>query len=354
MADVAAATKYLFLSDIGEAVVKTQKETQCRWIIFRTCVTPRCTYDNFSQFIFDLYDDIHINILQDERLLECEDFKLHFCLTLEIISYDYVNDKYFIPPNIYSFKTEYRTILPTSDLKLEVKKLIDDLTRGVNRYTNYSEKETYTVQSLVIDVCSYDPSKPLPALLPPKLPPLLDRKRSLTKIIGMRVGDSFYSATLSTAYYKLHPNKKGKGLPRSPSFAVQWENVWKRSELTAPIYSSEEIQLNVPLEMIDKFENENPNYRVLVITYDENEEKFIPLRRPRNDGIYSQELLVLALFYYEKYYFPIKDISGLCSDKGKNRHYVCPFCFKYFGRKDSLEGHKKICIGGQPNDAGMP
>ena len=115
----------------------------------------------------------------------------------------------------------------------------------------------------------------------------------------------------------------------------------------------EGIEYPVSLKDIDKFEKQNPNISISVLSFNEKD-KVHPLRDSKH--VYNREVDIILLLI-EKHYCLVKNLSRLTSKQvsaHKGGTHTCLRCFNPFWTHKSLEKHLEYCRNHEAVKINMP
>ena len=138
-------------------------------------------------------------------------------------------------------------------------------------------------------------------------------------------------------------------IPKHSNTIFTWEKLWANDPLLSPWtrpVMPPDYGHAVALADIGKFELLNPQYRIVVIGFDETE--FMPLRsfRYRHENRKPiDEFRVIVLFLYKNHYFWITSIKRLFSNKRvrNGNDYPCYFCWNHIRGKERWKVHLENC-----------
>ncbi len=188
------------------------------------------------------------------------------------------------------------------------------------------------------------------AMTPPELPSSLSKRRGILKISvtneQYKKWNCFQQAICISDYISHHDTAK---IPNKHSeFLTTWLKLFDDTNYSLPAFTNVELNKeDVSVDDIYLFENDNPNYFVTVLGWEENQ--FLPLRSFKH-AHYSQmtdkdKLHLIFIFYYEGHFYPIKSLNRVLNEKGKRYLHYCPFCLQGFKDRDYLEMHMSYCAG---------
>ena len=117
------------------------------------------------------------------------------------------------------------------------------------------------------------------------------------------------------------------------------------------------IKIPTPVKDISRFEEQNPDFSVIVLAYDENI-RIYPYRESKYT--YQRKYLVILLLITDGerwHYGLLNNDSRLLSKQHSNcesKIYRCWNCFNCFTTKDKLENHKLYCLNDKACNIIMP
>ncbi len=185
------------------------------------------------------------------------------------------------------------------------------------------------------------------SLLPPELPSTINKKYSIIKFTGTPELNCFQEAVTVAAF--LHHRRDHT--KRKPSISViysDWEKEWKK-DTTFTIPSFPDTISNpdkiVDIDEIYLFENENPDYFITVVGYENGD--FFPIHRFKHERYATRRdtAKLITLFLFDGHYFAVKSLVSLvCRQVNSyNKRFVCPFCFQFLSIKTLLDLHMEQC-----------
>ena len=241
--------------------------------------------------------------------------------------------------NIYvtvHFRSRTTMLVESDDLESEIASMMKKIKESMAQYMREGSGWTLSsVEQLQIHLNKFKPLKGA-SFIP--TPSALAKKKA---IINVKNEDQecFKWAILSA----LHHEEVDQKSANRPSQYVKW-----RDEL-----KFEGIDFPVSLQVIDKFERQNPTINVNVYGFDgvkkgEDEEEDLqiyPLRISKNTGPTHVDLLFLAC-EGKQHYCWIKSLSRLLGSQiSEHGHelFFCRRCLSHFSRQDLLDDHLEYC-----------
>ena len=354
----------LFENDFARAFVR---RAQANWIIWEARVVPQDDVQplrDHMAFATNIKDDVFQYVIQPEldRNNQAK-VSLSLCLRLERFDIDtqtstFINH-YFVSPSTM--------IMSGDQLDGFYSTAIAQINRSIECFTRdgsgWRVNEVFSLDINFARLRDNFVRRRGRCLLVPELPSAIKQKYSIVKVAGQQDGDCFYTAILVAAYLAFVESGektpvtlsriKNKSLPA-------WERLWDAQPEGRPVFSSEERKLNVAIDDIYRFENENALYRVLVLAFEDG--KFYPLRtfKYREDYfIPVDKFKVLTLLYHAEHYYPVKSLSSLLNTRGSGKltgHYLyyCPFCLQGIVEKERYQQHMQFCSGQSVQAIAMP
>ena len=350
------AANVLFKNDIATATVR---EAQTHWILWQARVTPTARdiwEGDYVKFLASIEDDIVNDIIQPE-MDRNQHLKISFSLCLRMEKFNLATEEITTIDNF--FTSSIKSVTGGDNLNDLYASSIAEINRQLAAFTkkgsgwcatgvisldiNFARPDTFARRGFCLEI--------------PELPHGLKSKKSILKIQGKHEGDCFYSAVLLTAYLAASDKcVRWKFRQR----VDQLERLWERPDLAdkRPVFPTDATLINVAVDEIYKFENDNPLYRILVLGY-ENGRPY-PLRTFKHFKEDSMDdFIVLTLLFHENHYYPVRNLNAFLNDYSKYKrtggyYRYCPFCLHGIWQKADYEQHIQFCCGNHIQAVEMP
>ncbi len=317
------------------------------------------TYNDITPMLIDVEDPIR-TILSEEVFSRYEFIKVYY--SMKIVFYRATDPE----ETIEHWLTTPVGEMAEDDFSRHYNKAAAAFNRQVETFTKHgSNWAVGSISFLDINVGKYNPMQKrgshtcapnLPKCIIKRTTPVVDIPSSSSQADG----NCFQRAVTAGAYVAFSENLQNFKLPKNLATIADWEKAWiddpPPSPFAQPVFP-ESFTEEVSISDINEFEFHNPQYRVLVIGFDEG---FYPMRtfKYRDEAYFdidNDDIRVIVLLLYKKHYFLVRNFKRLLrTDEIGGNSYPCYFCLHQISGRDRFQEHLKQCSLHQSQRADLP
>ena len=233
------------------------------------------------------------------------------------------------------FRTQPDVISDTSDVTSD--RIVDEFLTGIE---NFNSRGSNWVMESVLDFrITHAPFRPAQGTSFITTPREIALKKAIINIQNLKDEKCFLYSVLAALYPVDHKNNPSRTHHYRP-----YLNQLNTNGLSFPL----------PVKDVPKFENQNSDISVSVVTYEDRE--LIPLYvSPHRNRKHTVHLLLLSDETNQHYTF-VKNLSRLVAGRTKHecKAYVCPYCFHCFSYQLVLDKHIPDCSTHTPQTVTYP